>query len=204
MQIAITDFTAFCVFPTLMHHLQREAPGLRFELRYLPHSPALTELLAGEVDLALGFNTPDEPAHPDLEEINWLRDEYVVISQANRTALTLDAYLAARHLVVTPWNERQGVLDCELERQGYSRQVAMKTPSMLSAPFIIEQSDLLMALPRRAAETMARAARLTISRCRFRFRRLTSRFTPTNAAGREATRWLISLLQTLVGESTAS
>ncbi len=23
MQIAITDFTAFCVFPTLMHHLQR-------------------------------------------------------------------------------------------------------------------------------------------------------------------------------------
>ncbi|WP_289465045.1 LysR family transcriptional regulator, partial [Klebsiella pneumoniae] len=24
MQIAITDFTAFCVFPTLMHHLQRE------------------------------------------------------------------------------------------------------------------------------------------------------------------------------------
>lgn len=50
MQIAITDFTAFCVFPTLMHHLQREAPGLRFELRYLPHSPALTELLAGEVD----------------------------------------------------------------------------------------------------------------------------------------------------------
>ena len=38
----------------------------------------------------------------------------MVISQANRTALTLDAYLAARHLVVTPWNERQGVLDCEL------------------------------------------------------------------------------------------
>ncbi len=46
---------------------------------------------------------------------------------------------------------------------------------------------------------MARAARLTIFRCRFRFRRLTSRFTPTNAAEREATRWLISLLQTLVG-----
>ena len=101
-------------------------PGCGFELRYLPHSPALTELLAGEVDLA-SVQYPDEPAHPDLEEINWLRDEYVVISQANRTALTLDAYLAARHLVVTPWNERQGVLDCELERQGYSRQVAMKT-----------------------------------------------------------------------------
>ncbi len=78
MQIAITDFTAFCVFPTLMHHLQREAPGLRFEL--LAPSPALTELLAGEVDRPR-VQYPDEPAHPDLEEINWLRDEYVVISR---------------------------------------------------------------------------------------------------------------------------
>ena len=159
MQIAITDFTAFCVFPTLMHHLQREAPGLRFELRYLPHSPALT----------------------------------------------LDAYLAARHLVVTPWNERQGVLDCELERQGYSRQVAMKTPSMLSAPFIIEQSDLLMALPRRAAETMARAARLTIFPLPFPVPPFDVKIYAHQRSGkREATRWLISLLQTLVAESTAS
>jgi hypothetical protein len=54
---------------------------------------------------------------------------------------------------------------------------------MLSAPFIIEQSDLLMALPRRAAETMARAARLTIFPLPFPVPRLTSRFTPTNAAG---------------------
>ncbi|VTO04249.1 LysR family transcriptional regulator [Klebsiella pneumoniae] len=129
----------------------------------------------------------------------------MVISQANRTALTLDAYLAARHLVVTPWNERQGGLDCELERQGYSRQVAMKTPSMLSAPFIIEQSDLLMALPRRAAETMARAARLTIFPLPFPVPPFDVKIYAHQRSGkREATRWLISLLQTLVGESTAS
>lgn len=44
LQIGITDFTALCIFPALMHKLQTAAPGLRFELRYLPHSPALTEL----------------------------------------------------------------------------------------------------------------------------------------------------------------
>ncbi len=107
--------------------------------------------------------------------------------------------------MVTPWNERQGVLDCELERQGYSRQVAMKTPSMLSAPFIIEQSDLLMALPRRAAETMARAARLTIFPLPFPVPPFDVKIYAHQRSGkREATRWLISLLQTLVGESTAS
>ena len=72
IQIAITDFTALCIFPTLMQRLQQEAPGLRFDLRYLPHSPALNELLAGEVDLALGFSTPDDIRHNELDEINWL------------------------------------------------------------------------------------------------------------------------------------
>jgi DNA-binding transcriptional LysR family regulator len=154
LQIAITDFTAQCVFPTLMHKLQQQAPGLRFELRYLPHSPALTELLAGEVDLALGFSALNEAEHPELDEISWLIDDYVAISHASRTRLTLEDYLAAQHLVVTPWNESQGVLDVQLGKMGFSRHITIKTPSMLSAPFIIAESELLMAIPRSAAEKM--------------------------------------------------
>ncbi len=64
---------------------------------------------------------------------------------------------------------------------------------MLSArPSIIEQSDLLMALPRRAAETMARAARLTIFPLPFPVPPFDVQdLRLTNAARkREATRWL--------------
>jgi hypothetical protein len=69
---------------------------------------------------------------------------------------------------------------------------------MLSAPFIIEQSDLLMALPRRAAETMARAARLTIFPLPFPVPPFDVKIYAHQRSGkREATRWLISLLQTL-------
>lgn len=162
LQIAITDFTALSIFPALMAELQYTAPGLRFEFRYLPHSPALNELLAGEVDFALGFSAPQDSHYAELDEIDWFTDEYVVISNPRRQQLTLDDYLAARHLVVTPWNESKGVLDRELERLGYRRQVAIKTPSMLSAPFIIADSDLLMALPRSAAEKLKQAAKITI------------------------------------------
>ena len=162
LQIAITDFTAQCVFPTLMPRLQQQAPGLRFELRYLPHSPALTELLAGEVDLALGFSALNEAEHPELDEICWLKDDYVAISHAGRSRLTLADYLAAQHLVVTPWNESQGVLDVQLAKMGFARHITIKTPSMLSAPFIIAQSELLMAIPRSAAEKMLGAAKLKV------------------------------------------
>lgn len=203
VQIAITDFTALCIFPALMHKLQHEAPGLRFDLRYLPHSPALTELLAGEVDLALGFSTSDDIQYNELEEINWFKDEYVAISNTSRTRLTLADYLDARHLVVTPWNEKQGVLDLQLEQMGYTRQIALKTPSMLSAPFIVAESDLLMAIPRFAAEKLIHAANIKIFSLPFTISPFELKIYSHKGSGqRGATKWLKRKLQILAEEIT--
>lgn len=160
--IAITDYTAFSVFPTLMHDLQQSAPGLRFDLQYLPHNPALKELLAGEIDLALGFSAPDDSSYAELNETDWFEDDYVAISNRSRTRLTLEDYLASGHLVVTPWNEKKGVIDLLLERQGYQRNVTIKTSSMLGGPFIVAKSELLMTIPRYAARTLQEAAPITI------------------------------------------
>ncbi|EPY2897792.1 LysR family transcriptional regulator [Cronobacter sakazakii] len=198
LQIAITDFTAFCIFPALMHQLQRDAPGLRFELRYLPHSPALNELLAGEMDLALGFSAPEDIRHAELDEINWLEDDYVVISSARRTQLTFEDYLAARHVVVTPWNEKQGVLDSQLEKMGYTRHIALKTPSMLGAPFIVAESDLLMALPRFAAQKLLPATNLRIFELPFEVPSFEVKIYSHQRSGkRGATDWLKRVLQAL-------
>ncbi|WP_312692461.1 LysR substrate-binding domain-containing protein [Kosakonia sp.] len=198
LQIAITDFTAFTIFPALMQQLQHDAPGLRFELRYLPHSPALTELLAGEVDLALGFSAEEDERHPELDEINWCADEYVAISHLARKTLTLAEYLAARHLVITPWNEAQGVLDTQLARMGYTRQIAIKTPSMLSAPFMIADSDMLMALPRSAAEKLAQAAKIRIFPLPFYVPPFEVKIYSHKRSGkRGATNWLKTRLHTL-------
>ncbi|WP_076735060.1 LysR family transcriptional regulator [Cronobacter sakazakii] len=198
LQIAITDFTAFCIFPALMHQLQRDAPGLRFELRYLPHSPALNELLAGEMDLALGFSAPEDIRHAELDEISWLEDDYVVISSARRAQLTFEDYLAARHVVVTPWNEKQGVLDSQLEKMGYTRQIALKTPSMLGAPFIVAESDLLMALPRFAAQKLLPATDLRIFELPFEVPSFEVKIYSHQRSGkRGATDWLKRVLQAL-------
>ncbi|EIZ8955079.1 LysR family transcriptional regulator [Cronobacter sakazakii] len=198
LQIAITDFTAFCIFPALMHRLQRDAPGLRFELRYLPHSPALNELLAGEMDLALGFSAPEDIRHAELDEINWLEDDYVVISSARRAKLTFEDYLAARHVVVTPWNEKQGVLDSQLEKMGYTRHIALKTPSMLGAPFIVAESDLLMALPRFAAQKLLPATDLRIFELPFEIPSFEVKIYSHQRSGkRGATDWLKRVLQAM-------
>jgi len=159
-RIAVTDYTAFCVFPVLMKDIHNTAPGINFELCHLPHNPALNELLAGEVDLALSFSEPDEVKHPDLDEIDLFSDQFVVISNGNRESLSLDEYLAAGHLVVTPWNEKKGLLDTHLARLGLERRITLKTPSMLSSPYVIAESELLMAVPSFVAAQLAPLTRV--------------------------------------------
>jgi len=159
-RIAVTDYTAFCVFPPLMKEIENRAPGLRFELCHLPHNPALNELLAGEVDLALSFSEPDDVRHQDLDEVELFSDEFVVIANPRRLRLTLDDYLAAGHLVVTPWNEKKGLLDTHLAHLGLERRIVLKTPSMLSSPHIIAESELLMAIPSFVAAKIADLTRV--------------------------------------------
>ncbi|KFB54314.1 hypothetical protein DH21_22415 [Serratia marcescens] len=60
------------------------------------------------------------------------------------------------------WNEKRGILDLQLEQMGYIRQIAIKTPSILSSPFIVEESDLLMTIPRLAAEKLLTAINIKI------------------------------------------
>lgn len=146
-RIAVTDYTAFCIFPGLMKEIAAVAPHINFELCHLPHNPALNELLAGEVDLALSFSERDEKEHQDLEKVDLFSDEFVVISNSHRVSLNLEEYLLAGHVVVTPWNEKKGLLDAHLARLGLERRITIKTPSMLGSPHIVSESDLLMAIP---------------------------------------------------------
>lgn len=190
-RVAVTDYTAFCIFPELIKALEKTAPGVNFELCHLPHNPALTELLAGEVDLALSFSEPEDVRHQDLDEVDLFSDEFVVISNINRLSLTLEEYLAAGHLVVTPWNEKKGLLDTHLARLGLTRRIALKTPSMLSSPHIVAESELLMAIPSFVAGKIAPVAQVRIFRLPFHAPPFTVKiFSHQRSGKKSSTDWL--------------
>jgi DNA-binding transcriptional LysR family regulator len=204
-RIAVTDYTAFCVFPGLMNKLADKAPNLSFELRHLPHNPALTELLAGEIDMALSFSEPEGLNHPDLDETDLFSDEFIVISNVRRCSLNLAQYLAAGHLVVTPWNEKQGLLDAHLERMGLKRRIAIRTPSMLSAPFIIAESELLMAIPSFVASKFKQASGVKTFKLPFEAPRFTVKIYSHKRSGkREPTEWIKSMMSQSISEKQYS
>ena len=146
-----------------MAQMQRLAPGLSFQLRYSERKVALNDLLAGRIDFALGFTETDGESYPEIDEVSWLEDEYVAICSPAFSVkygeLTLENYLRARHLVVTPWNEQRGVIDYQLDKLGLQRDIAIRTPSLLGAPFIVADSELVMSMPRYAAQNCGRQRR---------------------------------------------
>ncbi|QGZ64207.1 LysR family transcriptional regulator [Paraburkholderia acidisoli] len=162
---AATDFTAFAVLPRLIAALERTAPHVRIRVVYSSERESLDELASGRVQFALGFTEHDAERPAGLDALDCFADDYVVAVRAKhpriKKKLSLAHYLAERHVVVTPWSSEGSVIDAALLEQGHVRDVAVQLPSVMAAPFIVANSDMLLTLPRRAALQFADAASAT-------------------------------------------
>ncbi|OHX19013.1 LysR family transcriptional regulator [Chromobacterium sphagni] len=163
---AATDYTTFAILPQFLRRMQQLAPRLRFRVVQTGQKVPLQELLAGSIDFALGYSEEQGGLPPGIDDFDWFSDDYVAIASKNHPAirerLTLRQYLQARHVVVTPWNEARGVVDHVLDTLGLAREVAVQVPSVLAAPFIIADTDLVMTLPQLAVKTLAAAVPVNI------------------------------------------
>ncbi|NOK53622.1 LysR family transcriptional regulator [Burkholderia thailandensis] len=192
---AATDYTAFAVLPAFISTMQRVAPQLRFRIVYSGRKIATEDLAAGRIDFALGYHEETGVVAPGIESFDWFTDDYVVIASERhpsvRRRLSLAQYLAARHVVVTPWNETRGVIDHVLDRLGLERQVAVQLPTVLAAPFIVADSELLMTVPRHAAEVLQHAAPIRLFAAPFEIPRYTVKvYSHAKHARTDAHRWI--------------
>lgn len=168
---AATDFTTFALMPPLIARIESLAPHLRIQVVPSRSRDALGDLAAG-AHFVLGFSDEFAAAPAELERIEAAAGDYVVVARNGHPrigkTLSLKRYLAERHVVVRPWRVEDGVIDAALGRQGCRRQVAVEIPSVMAAPFIIGQSDLLITLPLQAAQALARSADVALHAAPFR------------------------------------
>ncbi|MCE4057074.1 LysR family transcriptional regulator [Pseudomonas sp. Au-Pse12] len=163
---AATDYTAFQLLPTLLGRLQQVAPKLCLRVVYSDRKVSIEDLACGAVDFALGYSEARDTLPAGVDSEDWLSDEYVVIaSRAHpriQGAPDLAGYLAERHAVITPWGEARGVVDLVLQGMGLQRDVALQLPAVMIAPFIIAGTELIMTIPRQAAQALQSAAAIAL------------------------------------------
>lgn len=116
-----------------------------------PWQDALQRLERRELDLAM-LPTKDVPARFFAESL-YEEDFVLTFRKGHELAggVSLEAFVEARHLLVSMDGSPKGNIDYELASRGLQRRIAMTVPTFSLAPEVLSQSELIAALPRRFA-----------------------------------------------------
>lgn len=161
-RIAMPDYGDLVLAPALLARLRRLAPQSTLHCV----QPSDFDLLqaAAQVDVLIGrYERAPESLH---RRVLW-DERFVAIARVGHPrwtgdALTLDAYLAESHVLVSPQGVGLGPVDSWLQRQGRRRHVACTFTQFASAARQVAGSDLVCTMPRRVAEGLAQQAPLRL------------------------------------------
>ncbi len=156
-RMAMADATAVLWLPSLMKLIETAAPGV--EVRMVPlttHDPRPL-LLRGDIDLAIGIfpgvatqlaGTADTPVRHE----RLYSSKYVCVMRKDhplaKQELTLDAYCAANHLLVSFSGRAHAVSDEALAQLNRERRILLTVNQFFTAGRVVANSDLITVLPR--------------------------------------------------------
>lgn len=160
-RLTTTDYDAIAVLPRLIQALSKAAPGVALEI--LPFSPnAFRHLGEGQTDLV--FYSDDAVPLP-LRSRRLYREGYTSLVRKDhptiRGAVDLDAFLSWPHALVSIMGGRTGVVDDALTVLGRRRDIAIWLPYFATAATLVSQTDMILTVPSRAADELARANALS-------------------------------------------
>jgi len=160
--IAVNNYAAVAVSPTLIAAAAEVAPSVQLDLRPSGTLRIVDLLDRGELDLAIGsFADPGERSA--LAPL--LDDRFVLAMRRDHPAepgkLTANAIAALAYLEISSNHEDTSFIDDWLVGHGLARRIAHRAP-YLSMARILSKSDLVAILCRRIAEAFMRIDKLQI------------------------------------------
>jgi DNA-binding transcriptional LysR family regulator len=152
--IGTSDYLQALTMAPLLRELATRAPGIDLSVVVFPNLEELME--AGALDLALTVPghvsraMNQEPLFPD-EFVCMVRRDHPQIKRA----LSLERYLAQRHVVVAPTGTPGSVVDSALAQRGLERRIALRVTNFLIAPVVVCNTDFMNTMPVRLARQLA-------------------------------------------------
>ncbi|MES2535538.1 MAG: LysR family transcriptional regulator [Pseudomonadota bacterium] len=156
-RMAMADATAALWLPPLVRSIENEAPGLNVRMVPLTTRDPRPFLLRGDVDLAVGFfpgvvaQLAGGPYTPIRHE-RLYSGHYVCVMRKGHplatTDLTLDAYCASNHLLVSFSGRPRGQVDEALAQVNRERRILLTVNQFFTAGRVVANSNLIMVLPR--------------------------------------------------------
>ena len=161
LRIHATDQMLSLLGLALGHAVSEQAPQVA--LRFLPLEADEAAALRGEIDLALGV-FHDLPA--ELRTQTLFDDGYACVARAGHPkihgAISLEQYVAARHVVVAPRGSPGSIVDTALAKHKRARRAVRWVPYYTSALEFVASSDCIATLSERLAQHHAARYQLQV------------------------------------------
>jgi molybdate transport repressor ModE-like protein len=159
----LSDVGQIVLLPRLLNLVQREAPGVVLRTVPIPLDDPALPLMAGDVDLAIGFFTN---LTTGFRQTLLFRERYVCIVRADHPdfseGMTLDAFREARHAIADMSGMAHAVIDHVFARHRIVRRDGLRVPGFHVLPLIVASSDLLAVIPLRLADTIVAHAPIKV------------------------------------------
>jgi DNA-binding transcriptional LysR family regulator len=162
--LSLSEIGELEFLPRLLDRVGREAPRARLKCVVQRPVDLALAMDLGEVDLAIGY-FPDIVASVFKQQTLFRHRSACLVRKGHPTIgpeMTLDRYLAARHIAIVPEGRTQEVVELGLAAHGLTRCVAVQVGHFVSAPFLVAQSDLVATLPRPLAVLSAQMCNLRV------------------------------------------
>ena len=191
----MAEYAEIALVGPLARTFSREAPGVTLRLLPATGLGIAEQLDRGMIDVAVA-HVGNLPAH--IEAAVLLRDPFVVVARQGHpiTArpMSLEAYAAQNHVLVSPRGMTTGALDRILVDFGLKRRIALLVATYLAVPAALAACDLVATVPRRVAAQIAATAAIAIAPLPIDFAMTVSMAWHRRAAGDPAQSWFRALL----------
>lgn len=203
--LGLTQYAELTLVPELTTAFADAAPFADLRLLYVDKSNLVQHLDEGRIHLAVGRFAHGLARH---EQTFLCREPLIGLARAGHpkvpksdTRMDLQTYASLQHLLVSPTGDPAGAVDKELAEMGVERRVALLVSSYLAVPLALVASDLLVAVPERAARKLAKLAGLIVFHLPFNHSfELTAIWHRRDAAD-AGYQWLRGLVQNAVNAS---
>lgn len=150
-RLAMSDYGSAVVLPGLLKTLRLEAPGIDVVITQSNREAMLRQVLDGDCDLAVGV-FPDRPERIEAEQLFVERFACLADREGlgSQDCLDIGAYLARPHVLVAMKDEANTEIDMALRAVGHTRRIAVTLPHWGNAPRLIQGTDLVLTVARKA------------------------------------------------------
>jgi DNA-binding transcriptional LysR family regulator len=189
------EYAEVALVGRLAQAFSRLAPRATLRLLSMHGADAAEQLERSAVDVAVGHLNA---LPPQIESTLLFRDPFVVVVRQDHpiaaAPLSVEAYAAQNHVLVSPRGDVSGALDRILVDFGLRRRVALLVATYLALPAALAAADLVATVPSRTARQIAATAAVTILPLPIDFSVAVSMAWHRRTAGEPAQAWFRSLL----------